>query len=120
MYKIEYSKTAIKKLNKIPNDFYKKLTEDAEMLADIKAYDIAKNKSEKSFPSDIVDRILLEGENPIKVYRGYRGFSLLELSEKIQIDIQELEEIEDNISIATQKKLETIAESLNIDLDMII
>jgi hypothetical protein len=104
----------------IPYDFYQQLVEDAEMLADIKAYDIAKNKSEESFPSDIVNRIFLEGENPIKVYREYRGFSLLELSEKTQIDIQRLTEIEQNISTANKKNIETIANILNIDVNMII
>jgi ribosome-binding protein aMBF1 (putative translation factor) len=104
----------------IPYDFYQQLIEDAEMLADIKAYDNAKNKSEESFPSEVVDSIFLKGENPIKIYREYRGISILELSQKTNIDIQELEKIEDNISMATQKNLEVIAESLNIDVDMII
>jgi ribosome-binding protein aMBF1 (putative translation factor) len=104
----------------IPYDFYQQLIEDAEMLADIKAYDKAKNKLEESFPSDVVNRIFLNGENPIKVYCEYRDLSILELSQKTKIDIQELEKIEDNISMATQKQLETITESLNIDLDMII
>ncbi len=102
----------------IPYDFYQKLVEDAEMLADIKAYDIARNKSEESFPSDIVNKIFLEGENSIKVYREYRGFSLLELSQRTKIDIQRLTEIEQDINSDNQKNIETIAKSLNIDIDI--
>ncbi|WP_330204020.1 helix-turn-helix transcriptional regulator [Cyanobacterium sp. Dongsha4] len=103
----------------IPYDFYQKLIEDAEMLADIKAYDTAKNKSEETFPFEVVDSICLKGENPIKVYRQYRGISIIELSKKTKIDVQELEKIENNIYIASQKNLEKIAENLKIDLDMI-
>ncbi len=102
------------------NDFSQQLIEDAEMLADIKDYDNAKNKSEESFPSEIVDSIFFKGENPIKIYREYRGISILELSQKSNIEIKKLEKIEDNISIATHKNLEVIAEILNIDVDMII
>ncbi|MBL1211500.1 hypothetical protein, partial [Geminocystis sp. GBBB08] len=47
----------------IPYDFYQQLIEDAEMLANIKTFDQAKDKSEESFPSDIVNRIFVEGEN---------------------------------------------------------
>lgn len=34
----------------IPYDFYQQLIEDTQMLADIKIFDQAKNKSEESFP----------------------------------------------------------------------
>ena len=99
----------------IPYHFYQQLIEDAEMLADIKAYDLAKNKNEESFPSDIVYRLILEEENPIKVYREYRNYSLEELAKRVNISPELLQNIEENINLASDSQLTKISEILNIE-----
>ena len=104
----------------IPYDIYQQLIEDAEVLADIKAYDEAKQKEEESFPSYIVDKILINDENPMQVYREYRNLTYLELAQKASLSINKIKEIENNIALASQDELEAIVKVLNIDLDLIV
>jgi DNA-binding XRE family transcriptional regulator len=103
----------------IPYELYQQLIEDAETLSDIKAYDLIKNKSEESFPAYVVDRIYLQQQNPIKVYREYRNLSQSELAKKVNITLEYLQQIENDINVASQQNLEVIAQVLNIDLDII-
>jgi ribosome-binding protein aMBF1 (putative translation factor) len=104
----------------IPYEFYQQLMKDAEMLADIKAYDDVKHQSEENFPASVVDSIFLQEENPIKVYREYRNLSILKLAEKTNINIDKLAEIENDISLAEEEELKIIAEILRVDFDMLI
>src|SRR3970040_1168333 len=61
------------------------LVEQAEMLQDIRDYDDAKSALEKGdeelIPSQVVYAIL-DGENPIRVWREYRGMPQHELVEE--------------------------------------
>jgi hypothetical protein len=54
------------------------LIDDAEMLADIKAYDEAKARIERDneelFPLELTER-RLAGENTLKIWREYRGLT---------------------------------------------
>ena len=59
---------------------YEQLLEDSEMLADIKAYDEAKARNEEFFPATVVQRITIDGENPLKVWREYRGLTQEQLA----------------------------------------
>ena len=102
----------------IPYETYQQLIEDAEILADIKAYDKVKEKQEENFPSYIVDKIFIQEENPIKVYREYRSLTQLRLANKANLSINKIQEIENDINLANQEELEAIAKILNIDLDM--
>jgi hypothetical protein len=104
----------------IPYETYQQLIEDAEILADIKAYDEIKEKKEENFPSYIVDKIFIQGENPIKVYREYRNLTQLELLNRVKITLKKLQEIEADISLANKEELEAIVKVLNIDIDMVI
>jgi len=104
----------------IPYNFYQQLIEDAEMLADIKAFDEAMSKKEETFPSDLVYRLVLEEENPVKIFREYRNLSLEDLAKNAHISLESLTLIEDNINHASVDDLKNIALALNIDLEMII
>ena len=55
--------------------YTKQLLEDAEMLSDIRTYDCAKAKAEESFPAELVYRITLAGENPIRVLARISGIN---------------------------------------------
>lgn len=83
-------------------------TEDAEDLAALHEFDrrLAAGKGEL-FPSGIADR-LIDGENPVRVFREYRGFSARELAAKAGISAPYLSEIERGLkspSVATIKRL---------------
>lgn len=105
----------------IPYEIYQQLLEDSEMLADLKAYDEAKARKEETFPADIVYRISLEGENPLKVWREYRGLTQEQLSEVIGgISRAYISEIESGKKTGSLKVLKKIAVALDVDVDMII
>jgi len=53
----------------IPKQEYEKLLQDREMLEDIQAYDKAKKDMQEGMPIELVERLILENENPLKIYR---------------------------------------------------
>lgn len=66
---------------------------DAEMLDDIRAYDAAKSRKEEAFGAEVADRVI-DGENPIRVFREYRGLTQEELAKATDISRPYLTELE--------------------------
>ena len=81
----------------IPADDYRVLLEKAEMLDDVAAYDRAKDAlaagDEELVPAAIVNAIL-DGENPVRVWRQHRGMSQVQLAEAADISQAYLAQIE--------------------------
>ena len=95
----------------LPADELAELVEDAAALA---AYE--RTRGEETVPITVVDR-LLANENPVKVWREYRGLTLSALAGKAGIGKGYLSQIERGTRqgpVATMKKL---ADALNVDLD---
>jgi hypothetical protein len=69
----------------VPYEEYLQLLEQAEMLEDIRDYDAVKSALERGeeelIPAEVVYAIL-DGVNPIKVWRDFRGLTQQELAEK--------------------------------------
>jgi hypothetical protein len=67
----------------IPLDDLLRLTNDAEMLADVKAYDAAKGRLERGedelIPLEIIEP-RLGGESPVKIWRQHRGLTQEDLA----------------------------------------
>ncbi|MEA5535562.1 helix-turn-helix transcriptional regulator [Crocosphaera sp. XPORK-15E] len=104
----------------IPVEMYEQLLEDSEMLADIQVYDKAKNREEESFPLDLVERISICGENPLKVWREYRHLTQEQLAEAIgSISKDYISELESGKKAGSIKVLKAIAAVLDVDVDMI-
>lgn len=105
----------------IPLEIYQELLEASEMLADIQAYDQAKAREEEFFPLEVIEKITLKGEHPLKVWREYRGFTQEQLAEAIrEISITDLSEIESGKKPDSPNVVKAIADILNVDVDMII
>ena len=104
----------------LPYDEYLKLLEQAEMLEDIRDYDIAKaeleNGGDELIPSEVVEA-LLDGENPIKVWREYRGLTQQQLADTAGISKPYLSQIETGKRKGTVDILSAIAKALNVSLD---
>ena len=90
---------------------YDALVERAELAEDIAAVDAYQRKlqtgEEEAIPEEFADR-LIDGENPIRVYRELRGMSARELAEKTGISAAFLSEIENGKKeggVATLKKI---------------
>lgn len=104
----------------VPYEDYLQLVEQAEMLQDIRDYDAVKAALERGdeelLPSKIVYAIL-DGENPIKVWRDYRGASQKELAESVGISVPYLSQLETGKRKGSLKVLTAIAKSLGVSLE---
>jgi DNA-binding XRE family transcriptional regulator len=104
----------------LPMDELKKLLDDAEMLADVKAFDAAKARIERGddelIPLEIAKR-RLAGESTVKIWREYRGLTHEDLAKASNVSrpmIVAIEARHKKGGIATLKKL---AAALKVDLD---
>ncbi len=95
----------------IPVEHLQRLMEDAEMLADVKAYDAAKarlaNGEDELIPLEITER-RLKGEDALRVWREYRGLTQEKLAKKSKVSRVLIAAIETNRkvgSVSTWKKL---------------
>lgn len=104
----------------IPYDAYLRLVEQAEMLQDIQDYDAAKaalvRGDEELVPGELVDA-LLNDENPIKVWRTYRGMTRRQLAEQTGISVPYLAQLETNKRNGSLEILAAIARALNVTIE---
>jgi DNA-binding XRE family transcriptional regulator len=100
----------------VPLKDFERLRHDAEMLDDIHAYDAAKSRKEEAFPAEVADR-LVDGENPIRVFRQYRGLTQQELAKAANIARPYLAELESGKKVGSVSVLKRIVAALELDLD---
>lgn len=55
---------------------------DFENILDVLTYDEAMSGNEENFPVELIER-LIEGEGPLRVYREFRGFTQVQIAQKI-------------------------------------
>jgi DNA-binding XRE family transcriptional regulator len=106
----------------IPYEEYERLVEEAEMLQDIRAYDEVKKaieEGEELIPGEVTYAIL-DGENPIRVWRDYRGLTQQQLAEAAGISVPYLSQIESGKRKGTTGILSAIAEVLGLSLDDVV
>jgi DNA-binding XRE family transcriptional regulator len=107
----------------LPYDDYLQLVELAEMLEDIQDFDkihsAVENGNEELLPADVVFA-LAKGENPLKIWREYRGMTQQQLAETAQISIPFLSQIETGKRKASINVLSNIASILRVDVDDLI
>ena len=103
----------------VPREQYNQLMEDAEMLRDIREFREAKAVNEETFPSEVVNRLILNDESPIRVYRDHRGLTQQQLADKCGIQRAYLAEIETGRKSGSVKTLKAIAAALDVDLTSI-
>ena len=95
----------------IPVEDLQKLLDEAEMLADVKAYDAAKARLEDGndelIPLEITER-RLRGEPALRIWRGYRQLTQAQLAKKSKVSRALIAAIETKRkagSVSTWKKL---------------
>ena len=95
----------------IPVRALQKLMEDAEMLADVKAYDAAKARlddgSDELIPLEITER-RLHGEPALRIWREHRKLTQEQLAKKARVSralIAAIETKRKTGSVGTWKKL---------------
>lgn len=104
----------------IPYDEYRRLVEDAEMLADVRDFAAARKAlaagEEELIPAEVVDR-LLDGANPVRVWREYRGLSAADLAKGCGVTAAAISQIESGKRKSSVILLKKIARILKVDLD---
>jgi DNA-binding XRE family transcriptional regulator len=107
----------------VPYETYLLLVEQAETLEDIRDYDYAKaaldRGEEERIPSEVVYAIL-DGQNPIKVWREYRGLTQLQLADASDISVPYLSQLESGKRKGSTEVLSAIAKALKLSLDDIV
>ena len=93
------------------------------MAQDIQDFDSAKaaleNGDEEMIPSEVV-YALLDGENPIKGWREYRGLSQQETADSAGISVPYLSQLETNKRKGSLRVLSAIAKVLKVSLESIL
>ena len=104
----------------VPLAEYERLQKAVEMLEDVSAYDEVKRKlaagDEELVPQEIANR-LIDGENPIRVWREYRGLSGRALAEAAGLSAAYLSQIESGRRDGSFDTMRRIADILKISLD---
>lgn len=104
----------------IPREEYDRLRAAAEDLADLQSYDRAKaalaGGVDELIPADYAHR-LLDGENPLRVYRDLRGLTQATLAQKAGINRVTVAEIETGRKKGSVASLRAIAAALDVTLD---
>ena len=107
----------------LPYEEYLQLLEQAEMLEDIRYYDTAKaaleNGEDELIPSEVVFAIL-DGENPIKVWREHRKLTQQQLADAAGISKPYLSQIETGKRTGTTEILSGLAKALKVSLDEVV
>ena len=107
----------------IPHEEYQHLLEEAEMLQDIRDYDAVKSAlargEEELIPSQVT-YALLDGDNPIRVWREYRGLTQQQVANEAGISKPYLSQLESGQRKGTTEVLGAIARALNVSLDDLV
>ena len=101
----------------LPYDEYQRLLVAAEDLADNAAY--LAHKDDEKIPAAFAER-LIDGENPVRVWRQYRQLTQTALAARAGITQAYLSEIETGKSEGSVKVLAALAHALAIDLDDLV
>lgn len=102
---------------------YQALVDAAADAADVTAIRRFKERlaagEEELLPAEMVDRIL-DGENPIRVWRDHRGFSVKGLAEKAGIAPAYLSQLETGKRDGTLATVKKLADALGVTVDDLV
>jgi DNA-binding XRE family transcriptional regulator len=100
----------------LPINEYERLVEAADELAGNRAFDAYKAARPETFPEEVAER-LVNGNNPVKVFREYRGMTQKQLGDAVGVKQAYVSQIEANSRVGTVDVLRRIAEVLGVELD---
>ncbi len=107
----------------MPYEEYERLVAFQEDFEDSVLAETVKERitsgEEECFPLGLVEQVV-NGENPVKLYREYRGLTQQQLSEKSCIERSYIAQIETGRKRGSVDALKEIAAALGLDVDDII
>lgn len=99
----------------LPEDAYEELRD----LADARAARAAIDAGEETYPAALVDAIL-DGANPVRAIRKWRGMQAVELARTCAIAPAYLSEIETGRKTGSARALKAIAQALDVDMALLV
>jgi DNA-binding XRE family transcriptional regulator len=107
----------------LPYEEYLQLLDQSELLEDIRDFDATNaaidRREEELIPAEVVYAIL-DGKNPIKVWREYRELTQQQLADIAGISKPYLSQIETGKRTGTTEILSAIAKALDMSLDEVV
>lgn len=100
----------------LPYKEYQSIIEILDDILDIEAINEFRLDKHERFLLELVES-LANKENPIKVFREYRGVSQIQLAKKVAVSRQYISQIENGERVGTAKVLKMIAKTLTVELD---
>ena len=99
----------------LPEDAYEELRD----LAEARAVQAAIADGEETYPSELVNT-LIDGANPVRAFRDYRGLKATELARRAGVAGAYLSEIENGHKTGSARALKAIATALDVDMDLLV
>ncbi len=107
----------------LPYEQYLNLLEQAEMLEDVREYDRVKAAVEKgeeeALPAEVA-YALIDGENPLKVWREYRRMTQAQVAKVAGVSVPYLSQIEAGKREPSLRVLAAAAHALGVTLDDLV
>ena len=103
----------------IPYREYRRLSEAAEMAEDVRDFDEAVSRDEEAVPHAIVQRLVMD-EQPVKVWREYRGLTQAALARAARITPAYLSQIETGAREGSVRVLTALARTLQVDVEDLV
>ncbi|MBB5707693.1 helix-turn-helix transcriptional regulator [Sphingopyxis panaciterrulae] len=119
---VQIVEIAGQKMVMLPIADYERLLDLAEDRVDAQAASRAQQRreaGEEYLSAEILDQIMA-GENPLYVWRKFRGFTQSELGAKAGISAVQVSHIETGKRDTTRKRWQLLADALSVDVDDII
>ena len=104
----------------LPLEDYEVLCQQAEDAADAESMRRALARDEESFPASFVERLLLSGENPVRIWREHRGLTAAELARRANVSNAHISAIETGASTGSVQTLRRIADALDTTIDTLV
>jgi predicted transcriptional regulator len=101
----------------LPVGQYERLIEALEDASDLA--DLERRLGEETVPDHVVSAII-DGENPVRVWRRHRGLSQAELSRRAGYSPSYVSDIEMGRTDGSVRAFKAIARALDVDLDMVV
>lgn len=99
---------------------YEALLDAKEDLEDIQAVEYALANPEEGMPHELVVRMIVDGENPLSIYREWRGFNQSSLAKASGVNRTQIADIEAGRSMPSVVTLKKLAQTLDVDMDVLV
>ena len=99
----------------VPKEEFESLLDDLDIARAQVIMERVRSGEEELYPSELVERLIIGGEQPVKVFREYRGMTQEELARRAGTSKNYISQIENRRRRAGRKLQARLAEALGLD-----